>query len=84
MTTWADEPGYITLLDDCEKREERLNDWERGFVDSLRRQIEEAAGRRRNRTGLRASSVCAQVWAPVLDSPRPQSCAQCARCPKRG
>ena len=42
MTTWADE--YITLLDDCEKREERLNDWERGFVDSLRRQIEE--GRR--------------------------------------
>ena len=42
MTTWADE--YITLLDDCEKREERLNDWERGFVDSLRRQIEQ--GRR--------------------------------------
>lgn len=42
MTTWADE--YLTLLEDCEKREERLNDWERGFVDSLRRQIEE--GRR--------------------------------------
>lgn len=42
MTTWADE--YITLLDDCEKREERLNYWERAFVDSLRRQIEE--GRR--------------------------------------
>ena len=42
MTTWADE--YLTLLDDCEKREERLTDWERGFVDSLRRQIEQ--GRR--------------------------------------
>jgi hypothetical protein len=42
MTTWA-EP-YITLLDDCEKREERLTDWELGFVDSLRRQIEQ--GRR--------------------------------------
>ena len=39
---WADE--YVTLLDDCEKREGRLTDWERGFVDSLRRQIE--AGRR--------------------------------------
>ena len=38
MTTWADD--YLTLLDDCEKREERLTDWERGFVDSLRRQIE--------------------------------------------
>lgn len=35
---------YLTLLDDCEKREERLTDWERGFVDSLRSQIE--AGRR--------------------------------------
>lgn len=42
MTTWADE--YLTLLDDCEAREERLTDWERGFIDSLRRQIE--AGRR--------------------------------------
>lgn len=42
MTTWADE--YLTMLDDCEKREERLTDWERGFVDSLRRQIEQ--GRR--------------------------------------
>ena len=42
MSTWADE--YITMLNDCEKREERLTDWERGFVDSLRRQITE--GRR--------------------------------------
>ncbi len=42
MSTWADE--YLTMLDDCEKREERLTDWERGFVDSLRRQIEQ--GRR--------------------------------------
>lgn len=39
---WTSE--YVTLLDDCEKRESRLNDWERGFVDSLRRQIE--AGKR--------------------------------------
>lgn len=42
MTTWQDE--YVTLLEDCERREERLSDWERGFVDSLRRQIEQ--GRR--------------------------------------
>ena len=38
MSTWADE--YLVLIDDCEKREERLSDWERGFIDSLRRQIE--------------------------------------------
>jgi len=31
---------YLTMLDDLEKREERLTDWERGFVDSLRSQIE--------------------------------------------
>lgn len=42
MTTWANE--YITLLDDCEARESRLTEWEAGFVDSLRSQIE--AGRR--------------------------------------
>ena len=39
MAHWSDE--YITLLDDCEKRESRLTDWERQFCDSLRRQIEE-------------------------------------------
>jgi hypothetical protein len=38
MTGWADE--YISLLDDCEKREQWLTDWERGFVDSLRHQLE--------------------------------------------
>lgn len=42
MSDWTSE--YVTLLDDCEKREERLSDWERGFVDSLRSQI--AQGRR--------------------------------------
>lgn len=37
MSTWADE--YATLLEDCEKRSEKLTDWELGFVDSLQRQI---------------------------------------------
>jgi hypothetical protein len=35
---WSDE--YATMLDDCEAREGRLTDWERGFVDSLRSQLE--------------------------------------------
>lgn len=38
MAGWADE--YFTMLDDCEKRESRLTDWEREFVDSLRSQLE--------------------------------------------
>lgn len=42
MANWADE--YVTLLDDCEKRSEKLTDWELGFVDSLQRQISD--GRR--------------------------------------
>ncbi len=42
MASWADE--YMTLIEDCEKREEKLSDWERNFIDSLRRQLEQ--GRR--------------------------------------
>ena len=42
MTTWADE--YVTMLEDCEKRSEKLTDWECGFVDSGLRGV--ADGRR--------------------------------------
>lgn len=38
MEAWSKE--YLTLIEDCENREERLSDWERTFIDSLRRQIE--------------------------------------------
>jgi hypothetical protein len=36
---WTSE--YAQLLADCERRESRLTDWERNFVDSLTRQIAE-------------------------------------------
>lgn len=42
MTDWTSE--YLTLIEDCEKRDTRLTDWERNFVDSLGRQL--ADGRR--------------------------------------
>jgi hypothetical protein len=42
VSDWADE--YRRMLEDCEKRESRLTDWERGFVDSLGQQL--AAGHR--------------------------------------
>lgn len=42
MSTWADE--YLTLIEDCETRSERLTDWEIGFLDSLSNQLTE--GRR--------------------------------------
>ena len=38
MATWVDE--YLTLVDDCEKRESRLTEWDSGFVDSIRHRLE--------------------------------------------
>lgn len=38
MKTWTDE--YITMIEDCEKRESRLTEWESGFLDSIRNRLE--------------------------------------------
>jgi len=31
---------HFAMVEDCENRESKLSDWERGFVDSLRSQLE--------------------------------------------
>ena len=31
---------HLAMVEDCENRESKLTDWERGFVDSLRSQLE--------------------------------------------
>lgn len=41
MTTQHDE--HVTMIQDCENRESKLTDWERGFIDSIRNQVD--AGR---------------------------------------
>lgn len=38
MEEWAAE--CVTLIEDCEARESRLDDWQRQFIDSIRRQLE--------------------------------------------
>ena len=38
MTSWIDE--YLELIEDCENRESRMTDWERGFVSSIRSRLE--------------------------------------------
>lgn len=38
MTTWTDE--YTTMIDDCEKRESRLTEWERTFLDSIKAKLD--------------------------------------------
>lgn len=55
MESWADE--YLTLVEDCERRESRLTDWERQFIDSIRRQLEE--GRRPSKTQIEKLD---EVW----------------------
>lgn len=50
------------LIEDCENRESRLTDWERGFIDSIRQQI--AAGRRlTNKQRERLDEVWERVTA---------------------
>ena len=36
----ADSAEQIQLIEDCEARESRLDDWSVNFIDSLRRQLE--------------------------------------------
>jgi hypothetical protein len=35
---------HVQMVEDCENRESKLTDWERGFIDSLGKQL--AEGRR--------------------------------------
>lgn len=39
MATWVDE--YMTMVNDCEKRESRLTEWEQEFIDSIRHWLED-------------------------------------------
>lgn len=31
---------HLTMVQDCEDRESKLSDWERGFIDSIRAHLE--------------------------------------------
>lgn len=36
----SDREDHLQLIEDCETREDRLSDWERGFIDSIKSQLE--------------------------------------------
>lgn len=40
MATVTDRDEALTLVEDCENRESKLTDWERTFIDSIKRQLE--------------------------------------------
>lgn len=48
---------FLLLIDDCEKRESRLSDWERTFLDSLRGQIE-----RGSFPSKKQSDILDEIW----------------------
>ena len=37
--TWVDE--YMRMVEDCEKRESRLTEWEKNFIDSIRHRLDQ-------------------------------------------
>lgn len=68
MTSWADE--YLTMLDDCEKREERLTDWERGFLKRSYVLGSAPAGRAKPRFLARSPSEQRSLYLSPHHKPR--------------
>ena len=60
MSNWTDE--YLQMIDDCEHQEERLSDWERGFLDAMRELIE---GDFPLPLSARQEDKLAEIWARV-------------------
>jgi len=60
MNDWSSE--YLTLIEDCEKRSERLADWDAQFIDSLSRQL--SAGRR---PSTKQIETLDNIWEKVTE-----------------
>jgi len=58
MSDWSSE--YLRMVEDCEKRSEKLTDWELSFIDSLSRQL--AAG---HRPSAKQTEILDNVWEKV-------------------
>lgn len=56
----ADRDEHLTMIDDCEKRESKLSDWERGFIDSISHQMKNGAS-----LTERQIEVLEQIWNRV-------------------
>lgn len=55
---WKQE--YLSLISDCETRDKRMTDWEKEFIASLRRQLEEG-----RRPSPKQVDVLDRVWEKV-------------------
>lgn len=53
----SDHTEHAQLIEDCESRESRLEDWERTYLDSFKQQL--TAGQR---LSLKQSSLLDEIW----------------------
>lgn len=61
MSGWANE--YLQMIEDCENRESRLSDWERGFVASIADRLQ-----RDQPLSLRQTEKLESIWERVTNS----------------
>lgn len=54
----ADE--HLQMIEDCEQRESRLTEWEAGFIDSIRRRLEQG-----QRLSKKQGGTLGRVWDRV-------------------
>lgn len=60
--TWVDE--YLRMVDDCEKRESKLTEWESIFVDSIRSRLE-----KEQPLSAKQTEMLDKIWQRVVASP---------------
>lgn len=51
---------YLEMVDDCENRDELLSDWERGFCESIREQMENGRA-----LTIRQEETLEKIWDRV-------------------
>lgn len=54
---------HLQMISDCERRESKLDDWERGFIDSLSEQVSDG----KSLTDTQAAKLD-QIWEKVTEN----------------
>lgn len=57
-----DRDEALTMIEDCENRESKLSDWERGFIDSIKKQLEGDEGKT---LSMKQEATLNEIWDKV-------------------
>lgn len=52
---------YMEMIEACEREESKLTDWERNFIDSMRRQLENG-----DTLSVNQSDKLTQIWENAI------------------